>query len=174
MIYTRTMDKKAVDQNEVTPLDQPQLVDELDDIDVDALIPKMNVNPQDIAPQEECIVGDQQILGLYDEILENSRKDRQHIDEILANFVDMVMNDGESSSASKEAIVNLLKIKSETNDKMAKVADLMTRIKLKERDTYPRYLAAQQNNKVVIENSSKRDFLKLVNKFKDKEKKNGE
>jgi hypothetical protein len=76
----------------------------------------------------------------------------------------MVMNDGESSSASKEAIVNLLKIKSETNDKMAKVADLMTRIKLKEKDTFPRYLAAQQQNHITIE-SGKRDVLKSINKM---------
>ena len=63
--------------------------------------------------------------------------------------------------------VNLIKIKSDTADKMSKVADLMTRIKLKEKDTFPRYLAAQQNNKVVIE-GSKRDLLKSINKITSK------
>jgi hypothetical protein len=146
-----------------------ELVDE-GQIDVDSLIPAMN--SQDIVPKEECIVEDKVIVGLYDEILANSRDDRKQIDEVLTNFIDMVMNDGESSSASKEAIVNLLKIRSETNDKMAKVADLMTRIKLKDKDTYPRYLAAQQNNKVEI-NTDKREFLKMLNKIKGKGENNG-
>jgi hypothetical protein len=82
----------------------------------------------------------------------------------------MVMNDGDASSASKEAIVNLLKSKSDISDKMSKIADLKTRIKLKDKDTFPRYLAAQQNNKVVIEGSH-RDLIKSVNKMvKDKNK----
>ena len=76
----------------------------------------------------------------------------------------MVMNEGDASSASKEAIVNLLKIKSDTSDKMAKIADLRTRMKMKERDTFPRYLAAQQNNKIIIE-GSKREMIKSINKL---------
>ena len=97
------------------------------------------------------------------------REDRVALDEVLVNFIDMVMNEGDSTSASKEAIVNLIKVKSDASDKMAKVADLMTRIKLKDRDTFPRYLAAQQNNKITIENSAnKRDFLKLIQKAQEK------
>lgn len=165
-IYTNTMTKKQSEAQEVAT---PEIVDELDDMDVDALLPQMNVTAGEMMPpKEECIIADNQIVDLYDEILKNSRDDRTKIDEVLTNFIDMVMNDGESSPASKEAIVNLLKIRSETNDKMAKVADLMTRLKMKDRDTFPRYLAAQQNNKVVIENSSKRDFLKLLCKVKEK------
>lgn len=146
---------------------EQELVDEFDDLDVEALIPSMNVNdmaegqPQEAPP---CIIEDEQVVGLYDEILDNCRKDRESADEVLANFIEMVMNDGDASSASKEAIVNLLKIKSDTSDKMSKIADLMTRMKLKEKDTFPRYLAAQQNNKIVIE-SSKRDMLKSINKL---------
>jgi len=147
---------------------EQEFLEELDDMDVDSLIPTMNVN--DIAePTEEQIVENEDLLGLYQEILENCRKDRENTDEILVNFVDMVMNEGDDSSASKEAIVNLLKIKSDTSDKMSKVADLMTRIKLKERDTFPRYLAAQQNNKVVIE-GSKREMIKSINKLAQKKK----
>jgi len=111
-----------------------------------------------------CIIDDEQVVDLYDEILDNCRKDRDSADEVLANFIDMVMNEGDASSASKEAIVNLLKIKSDTSDKMSKIADLMTRIKLKDKDTFPRYLAAQQNNKIVIE-SSKREMIKSINKL---------
>lgn len=146
-------------------------VEELPDIDINHLIPKME-GPTELVDQEkESIVSDKQILDLYSEILDNCRQDRVHADDILSNFVEMVMNEGEASSASKEAIVNLLKIKSETADKMTKVADLMTRIKLKERDTFPRYLAQQQNNKVIIE-SSKREMIKSISKLAQKGKSN--
>lgn len=147
----------------------PQLVDEFEDMDVDALIPSMNVSKDLVEPEKECIVGDQEILSLYDEILQDCRKDSQNVDEALANFLNMVMNDGDASSASKEAIVNLLKIKSDIADKKSKVADLMTRIKLKERDTYPRYLAAQQNNKVVIE-GGQREIIKTIQKIAQRKK----
>jgi hypothetical protein len=79
----------------------------------------------------------------------------------------MATNDGDSSSATKEAVVGLMKIKTDMSDKMSKVADLMTRIKLKDKDTFPRYLAQQQNNKVVIEGSH-RDLLKSINKLSNK------
>jgi hypothetical protein len=146
---------------------EQELVDEFENLDVEALIPTMNVSDVAEAQSQEappCIIEDEQVVGLYDEILDNCRKDRESADEVLANFIEMVMNDGDASSASKEAIVNLLKIKSDTSDKMSKIADLMTRMKLKEKDTFPRYLAAQQNNKIVIE-SSKRDMLKSISKL---------
>ena len=144
---------------------RPELVDEFEDLNIEDLLPTMNVGKNMIETEEkECIVSDEQVIDLYDEILENCRKDRESADEVLANFIDMVMNEGDASSASKEAIVNLLKIKSDTSDKMSKIADLMTRIKLKERDTFPRYLAAQQNNKIIIE-GSKREMIKTINKL---------
>ena len=128
----------------------------------------MNLSTEMIPHEEkESIIKDDSLLGLYGEILENCREDRSKADEILSNFLEMIINDGDASSASKEAIVNLLKIKSDTSDKMSKVADLMTRVKLKEKDTFPRYLAAQQNNKVVIE-GSKRDLLKSISKITNK------
>ena len=147
-----------------------QELDEFDEVEIENLIPSMTVNSEmmDI-PEKECIVKDEEVLDLYEEILQNCRKDRENVSEVLTNFLDMVMNDGDASSASKEAIVNLLKINSDVNDKMAKIADLRTRIKLKEKDTYPRYLAAQQNNKVVIE-GSKREMIKTINKLAQRKK----
>ena len=158
-------DSKVKTETEPEEEIRPELVDEFEGLNIEDLFPTMNVNKNMIEPEEkECIVGDEQVIDLYDEILENCRKDRESADEVLANFIDMVMNEGDASSASKEAIVNLLKIKSDTSDKMSKIADLMTRIKLKERDTFPRYLAAQQNNKIVIE-GSKREMIKSINKL---------
>lgn len=143
--------------------------DDFEDINVEMLLPSMNVAKELVQPvdDKECIVKDESLVGLYDEILNNCREDRSKVDEILATFLEMVINDGDASSASKEAIVNLMKIKSDTADKMSKVADLMTRMKLKDKDTFPRYLAAQQNNKVVIE-GSKRDLLKSISKIANK------
>lgn len=150
---------------------KPELLDELEhDLDIDSLVPKMEA-PTEVVEDKSCPISDEEITGLYNEILDNARKDRAQADELLMSFLDMVMNDGESSAAAKEAIVNLMKVKTDINDKMAKVADLETRMKLKERDTFPRYLAQQQNNKVVIE-SGKRDFLKMISKVKNKDKKN--
>ena len=162
---TSVMTETKKDAEDAAP--KPELIDELADLDVDSIIPKMDVNANTFEEPKECIIADEQLTDLYDEILGNTRSDREQADGILTDFLDMVMNDGESSSASKEAIVNLMKIKTDLNDKMAKIADLQTRIKLKERDTFPRYLAQQQNNKVVIE-GGKRDFLKMIAKAKDK------
>lgn len=145
---------------------------EFDDVEFEDLIPNMSsmsTVSEMIEPEKECIVKDEDVLDLYDEILQNCRKDRESVGEVLTNFMDMVMNEGDASSSSKEAIVNLLKINSDVNDKMAKIADLRTRMKLKEKDTFPRYLAAQQNNKVVIE-GSKREMLKTINKLSQRKK----
>lgn len=161
-------DVEIIKENPVTQDDQDDH-DELDEIDVEVLLPSMNVSKEllPISEEKECIIGDSTLVSLYEEILINCRDDRTKVDEILSTFLEMVINDGDASSASKEAIVNLMKIKSDTADKMSKVADLMTRIKLKDKDTFPRYLAAQQNNKVVIE-GSKRDLLKSISKITNK------
>jgi hypothetical protein len=152
---------------------QMELMDEFDGLDVELLLPSATIAKEIAHEREECIIKDESLLGLYDEILTNCRKDRGHADEILSNFLDMVLNDGDASSASKEAIVNVLNIKSGISDKMTKIADLMTRMKMKDKDTFPRYLAQQTNNKVVIE-GSKRDLIKSMNKMvKDGGKKKG-
>ena len=146
---------------------EEEFLDEFPDMDVEMLLPSMNVTKEIMPEPQECIVKDDQLMGLYSEILDNCRKDREQCTDVIANFLDMVMNEGDASSASKEAIVNLLNVQTGISDKMSKVADLMTRIKLKDKDTFPRYLAAQQNNKVVIE-GSKRDLLKSINKMANK------
>lgn len=155
-------DKKQV-QHKVA--EQEEICDEfgdLDDLDVASLIPSLGSVAKDAIPEKpECIVKDDVILGLYEEILQNCRQDREKTDEILINFLDMVMNDGEATAPTKEAVVNLMKIKSDVSDKMTKIADLMTRIKLKDNNTMPRWLAAQQNNKVIIEGDH-RSLIKKV------------
>lgn len=93
----------------------------------------------EIAPVQEkemSLISDDSLLGIYGEIMENLRDDRSQVSSLVDTFSNMVLNDGDSSTASKEALVNLLKTRIETSDKMTRIADLMTRIKLKQPDTY--------------------------------------
>lgn len=141
--------------------------------DLEAVIPALNVNlpMQQPQQQEENLVSDEALLGIYGEILQNLREDRDELNGLLANFVDMVVNEGDATTSSKEALVNLVKIKSDSADKMAKIADLMTRVKLKEKDTFPRYLAAHQNNTINIgDGQTKRELLKQIDRATKKKK----
>lgn len=140
--------------------------DLIDEDIFDDLLPNMVINEG--KDEEPCIVEDEVLLDVYDEILDNCRKDRDSIDEVLNNFIDMVFNEGDSTSATKEGIVNLMKAKSDISDKMSKVADLMTRLKLKSRDTFPKYLAAHQHNNVKIETSHKRELIQRIESEKKK------
>lgn len=105
------------------------------------------------------LVSDEAILCVYAEIMDNIRKDRDMADDYLTNFAELVMNEGDSSNASKEALVNLVKIKCEASDRMVKIADLMTRIKLKERNTMPDWQKAKQNTINIYDNGSTRREL---------------
>ena len=129
------------------------------------MIPSINVGEIQKKEEEEPLITDDVLLTMYAEIANNIRGDRGEIDNILNNFVDMVFNEGDSTTSSKEAVVNLIKLRSEQSDKMTKVADLMTRIKLKERDTFPRYLAASQTNTINIDNG-RRALLEAITKAK--------
>jgi len=172
--------KVETDQDEL-PLLEPEIVEpDLDAElhDLEAVIPKMNVSvptPAEQQPQPESIlITDDALLGIYGEILDNARKDRGEIDGYITSFADMVINENDASSASKEALVNLINAKSGILDKMAKVADLMTRVKLKDKDTFPRYLAANQNNTINIQGdplNNKREILEAIERSKKKGKK---
>ncbi len=129
-------------------------------------LPKMEVS----LPETNDLIEDKKLLGVYDEIIDNLRDDREEISDLIGKFANMVLNDCDPSSASKEALVNLIKAKSDTADKMAKVAELMTRVKLKD-NAMPRFLAAQQNNKFFnvkgdMGKNLKKQLIKELNKVK--------
>lgn len=134
---------------------------------VEELIPQLNVNlpSKETSEENSTLIQDTELLSVYSEALNKIRDDRFEIDQILSNMVEMVINGGDSSTSSKEAMVNLLKLKSDTVDKMAKIAELMTRVKLKEKDTFPRYLAAHQNNTINI-GKSRKALIQEINKAK--------
>src|SRR5689334_295816 len=95
--------------------------------------PIMEVNVTVPPKLEKEIVSDDQMVNLYEEILGLIRDDRKEIDEVLKNFIEMVINEGDASNSSKEAVVNLMKIKSDTTNNMSRVMDLLVRIKLKDK-----------------------------------------
>ncbi len=117
--------------------------------------------------QEVSLVSDESLLGVYGEIMHNLRTDRDQVSDLVDAFSNMVLNDGDSSSASKEALVNLLKTKIEASDKMSKIADLMTRIKLKQPDTYQPWMnkTDKSGNTINIYDSSGINRKSLMEKI---------
>lgn len=86
--------------------------------------------------EDLSIISDEALIGVYTEILDNLRSDRDQVSGLVDTFSNMVLNDGDASTSSKEALVNLVKTKIDAADRMAKIADLMTRIKLRQPDTF--------------------------------------
>ena len=124
-------------------------------------VPAMNVAVP-TATGTTTSVTETDLQNIYHEIMDDLRSDRKEIDILLNNFVEMVMNEGDSSSASKEAVVNLVKIKNDVADKKAKIADLMTSLVLKDKNISK--LNATQNNHIHI--TDKRAILETLKKAK--------
>ena len=124
-------------------------------------VPAMNVAVP-TATGSTTSVTETDLQNIYHEIMDDLRSDRKEIDILLNNFVEMVMNEGDSSSASKEAVVNLVKIKNDVADKKAKIADLMTSLVLKDKNISK--LNATQNNHIHI--TDKRAILETLKKAK--------
>lgn len=129
-------------------------------------IEKSDIPEDDVsitAQEDEDIVSDQMLLGIYSEILDNVRQDRSEIDEYLGRFADMVINEGDATTSSKEAVVNLIKMKTDQSDKMSKIADLMTRVKMKEKDV-SKFITKQNGDVINIGNNgpSKRALLEQI------------
>jgi len=121
----------------------------------------------------DALISDQQYLGVLDEIMTNIRDDRKQVDEFLGTFADMVLNDGDATTASKEALINLVKTKVDLQDKMLKAADLMTRLKLKNTYAYsgPHLNAMQQNNfNIGADNTNfnRKELIRAINQAKKK------
>jgi len=160
---------------EIENLEELSTIDIIEEQNLQHLMPKMNVSVGNQLPEMEPsnIVSDDQLVDIYSEILGCIREDRQQVAGFIDTMAEMVINEGDATSSSKEALVNLVKIKSDMTDKMSKVADLMTRVKLKDKDTFPKYLAANQNNTINIsETGSRRALIEAVNKAKNKKEQN--
>jgi len=116
--------------------------------------------------QKDVLVEDEYLMNLYREILEDIRVDRIEVDGLLSNFTDMVFNGGDVSGASKEAVVNLTKIKTDILDKKTKIADLLTSLKIKEKNSSKD--STNQTNHIHI--TDRRSIIEAVNNIAKKEK----
>jgi hypothetical protein len=149
---------------------------EIDPNDLESIMPQMNVAVQTSAEQQqkEMLITDDEYLGVINGILTEIREDRKQVSDYIDNFADMVINDGDATTSTKEALVNLVKIKTDLQDKMLKAADLMTRLKLK--NTYafsgPHLNAMQQNNFNIGPEAdfSRKELIKAINQAKKKKK----
>jgi hypothetical protein len=129
-------------------------------------MPMMEINVGSIEKKkdEKEIVADDTMINLYGEILDMCRDDRKEIDDLLGNFVNMVINEGDASTSSKEALVNLMKMRSDIANNMTRVFDLLARIKM--RDKSIPEVVAKQVNKFSIGggNANKRKMLETLAK----------
>lgn len=137
------------------------------------IIPKMNLNVNDQVKDATALISDDQYLGVLDEIMNNIRDDRKQVSDYIDTLANMVINDGDASTSSKEALVNLVKVKTDLQDKMLKTADLMTRLKLKNTYAYsgPHLNAMQQNNININSDGtefSRKEIIRAINKAKKK------
>lgn len=139
--------------------------------EIENIIPKMNVAIPESKPEPPALIPDEQYLGVLNELLDNVREDRKQVSEYIDNFADMVFNEGDATSASKETLVNMVKIKSDLQDKMLKALDLMGRMKSKNTYAYsgPHLNAMQQNNiNIGSEEINRRELIRTINKAKRK------
>lgn len=141
-------------------------MNEIEDINFEK-VPPVNITLENKPPEvvQTTLVEDEYLLGLYKEILEDIRVDRIEVDGLLTNFTDMVFNGGDVTSSSKEAVVNLAKIKSDILDKKTKMADLLTSLKIKEKNSTKS--STNQTNHIHI--TDRRSIIEAINNVKNKE-----
>ena len=142
------MENNIQTQNSVTTSQQP---------DNSSVVPGININLQNV---EKPLISDDKILDYFDDAIKNIKEDREEARNQYLVFNEMVINEGDPSSATKEALVNCLKLQHDTTDKMIKILDLWSRIKMRDRDTMKGYIAVQQNNK--IQTSAPTDVKNLI------------
>jgi hypothetical protein len=167
---------EIVNMEEILPeTSNPSEISEIssDDLD-DFTVPQMNVSiPESTAVDASHLISDNQYLTVLEGIMNEIKEDRKQVSDYIDTFADMVINDGDATTSSKEAFVNLVKIKTDLADKSLKIADLMTRLKLKNTYAYsgPHLNAMQQNNFNIGSESSdfnRKELIRAINHAKKK------
>jgi len=129
--------------------------------------------PTDLVPESKPasdLITDDRVIEYYEEAMECIKEDRGEAHERYLDFADMAINDGDPSSATKEALVNLLKLKNESVNQMIKILDLWTRMKMKDRTTGSQVYAYQQNNKydMAKANPNVKKLIKMAQEMESK------
>jgi len=157
--HTKTVDKVELEL-------EPEVEDVLRPSELP--IPAMNVGvPQQVSTKDEKpLVTNDEMVDIYKKIIGHCEEDRNEANDLFQCLKDMVINDGDANHSTKEAMIQALRIRCEAADKETKVMDLLMRYILKDRDTFPRYLAANQENNIIFKGGSKRSFLEKLEKQK--------
>jgi hypothetical protein len=153
------------------------LDEEIQKNELPEMVPQMNLTmPNNQPPDAMALISDERYLGVLDEILNNIRDDRKEVSSFIDNLAEMVLNEGDATSSTKEALVNMVKTKTDLQDKMLKVADLMTRLKAKNTFAYSgaHLNAVQQNNYNIGADGlefNKKELIRAINQAKKKKDK---
>ena len=107
-----------------------------------------------IAPAEVNVqlVQPEEIVGLVKIVMTDIEGEKNEIQEAYTNFAEMVFNAGDATSASKEALVNLLKLKSDLIDKKARMLEMMMKVYKTEG---PKTVTAHQHNDFHVHDKRK-------------------
>jgi hypothetical protein len=139
-------------------------------MELPAELPKKQEMPQvalnvNVAPGEVNIqlVQPEEIVSLVKTVMTDIEGEKHEIQEALVNFSEMVFNAGDATSASKEALVNLLKLKSDLIDKKARMLEMMMKVYKTEG---PKTVTAHQHNDIYVH-----DKRKLFDELDKEEKK---
>lgn len=157
--HTKTIEKVEIEM-------EPEIEDVLRPSEMP--IPSMNVNLPAPQKEEKPIVTNDEMVDMYRKIITHCEEDRNEANDLFQALKDMVINDGDASHSTKEAMIQSLRIRCEAAEKETKVMDLLMRYVLKDRDTFPRYLAANQENNIIFKGGSKRQFLEKIEKQKSR------
>ncbi len=122
--------------------------------------PKMSVSIN--VPEQKELVNDEQIIKLCNRIADEIDEEKKEVNDAYNNFAEMVFNAGDATSASKEALVNLLKLKGDFIDKKSKLMDTMLKLR---NQTSVKSITANQHNEITVI-----DKAKLVREMDKKEK----
>lgn len=153
------------------------LDEENHEANIPEIVPQMNLTmPANQPPDAAMLITDEKYLGVLDEILDNIREDRKEVSGFIDNLAEMVLNEGDATSSTKEALVNMVKVKTDLQDKMLKAADLMTRLKAKNTFAYSgaHLNAVQQNNYNIGAEGlefNKKELIRAINQAKKKKDK---
>lgn len=157
MDQTRTIVPAEVESIQVAPAnDQP-----LAEIAREAGgLPTMTVQVPQKAEPEKPIVTVDEMQAFLKEAVGMVRDDRAETSEYIKNFADMILNEGDASGPTKEAFVQLVKMKQDAATNLTKLIELMMRPLLKQSSESKPWLNATQHNEIKI--SPRR---KLVEKY---------
>jgi hypothetical protein len=125
-----------------------------------------------LAAEEKPLIPDEKITDYYELAIDCIKEDRVEAGSRYLELADMVINGGDPSSATKEAMVNCLKIKSDSVNQMIKILDLWTRLKMKEKVTGSQVALYQQNNKYEVGNGPNPHVRKLIKMAQEMESTN--